>query len=206
MGYPAASDAIAYCGITDTDHASMVGDILNWAIQIVESTTGRVFAAASSDVETKYFDAELDVDGQTLYLGSNDLLSVSNDTDGNPVIDCGGTDTVYASDVIYLPVNGTPKNAIKLRGDSGKTWTWENDPDDALSVKGLWAYSADPPQDIWFAIMRLCKWMYDQRKTTNEIDRPLLTESGNIIMPQKLPQDVMSVLLHYRKIKVGAPI
>ena len=206
MAYPAASDAITYCGITDTDHATMVGDMVNWAIQIVESTTGRVFAAASSDVETHYYDAEICVEGQTLYLGNDDLLSVSVDTDGNLEINPGDSEDVKSSDVIYLPVNSTPYNAIKLRGGSGLTWTWVDDPDDAISIKGVFAYSSTPPNDIWYAILRLVKWIYEQRVSDNDIDRPLLTDSGAVIMPQRLPQDVMSLLLKYKKIRIGAPL
>ena len=206
MAYPTASDIISYCGITDTDHATMAGDMLNWAIQIIESTTGRVFDAASSDAATRYFHSEYDVDGQTLYL-DQDLMSVSIDTDGKLDIDVGdgGTIALATSDVTYLPPNDTPKYAIKIKGVSGYTWTWVDESANAIAVKGLWGYSSTPPNDIVYCVNRLCKWIYNQRLTSSELDRPLLTESGSVIMPMKLPADVLSILSMYKRIKLGAP-
>lgn len=206
MAYPTVSDAVTYCGITDTDHATMVGDMVNWAIQIVETTTGRVFDAVGTDAATRYFNGELDVDGQTLWL-DNDLLSVSLDTDGKPVIDTGSTDTVLStSDIVYLPANDTPKYAIKILGSSGKTWGYDYDADNAISVKGVWGYSSTPPNDLWYAILRLVKWLYNQRISSADLDRPLLTNDGVTIMPMNLPVDAMSVILKYKKPKMGCPI
>lgn len=205
MAYPTASDAITYCGITDTDHATMIGDMVNWAIQICETTTGRKFAAVSSDVETRYFNGELDVDGQTLWL-DKDLLSVSLDTDSKPVIDAGTTDVVLSSsDIVYLPPNDTPKYAIKILGTSGKWWGYDYDADNAISVKGLWAYSSTPPLDIHYAILRLVKWIFNARVQAGDLDRPLLTNDGVTIMPAKLPADVMSVFMQYKRPKMGVP-
>jgi hypothetical protein len=205
MAYPTASDAITYCGITDTDHASMVADWVNWAIQIVETTTGRVFDAASSDVETRYFNGEIDVDGQTLWL-DKDLLSVSVDTDAKPVIDTGTTDVILStSDIVYLPPNDTPKYAIKILGSSGKWWGYSYDADNAISVKGIWGYSSTPPNDIWYAILRLVKWIFNSRVQSGDLDRPLLTNDGVTIMPAKLPGDVLAILMQYKKPKMGVP-
>jgi hypothetical protein len=206
MAYPTASDAIAYCGITDTDHATMVGEMINWAIQIVETTTGRVFDAASSDAATRYFNGELDVDGQTLYLDM-DLVSVSLDTDSKPKIDTGSTDVILSSsDIVYLPTNDIPKYAIKILGSSGKTWGYTYDADNEITVTGLWGYSSTVPQGIHYVVLRLVKWIYNQRVTNAELDRPLLTESGAVIMPTKLPADVQSILAQYKKPKYGVPV
>lgn len=208
MGYPAASDAIYYCHVTDTDEASvLIPDLLLKAIGIVEKYTGRVFAAASSDATIKYFDAEIDVDGQTLYLGNEDLLSVSLDTDSKLVINTGDDSTtkLASSDVVYLPLNATPYYAIKIKGSTGYTWTYTLDPDNEISVTGLWGYSTTPPEDINLCILRLVKWLYNQRTASGDLDRPLLTGDGVTIMPMKLPGDVVTILNNYKKIRVAAP-
>lgn len=206
MAYPVTSDATAYCGVTDTDHAELLTTFLTYAIDIVEKETGRVFDTASSDAAIKYFDTEVDVDGQTLYLGNEDLLSVSVDTDGYLEINTGDSTTnLVASDVIYLAPNTTPYYAIKIKGMTGYTWSYTDEPTNAISVKGLWGYSTTVPADITYAILRLVKWMFSQRATNADLDRPLLTGDGVTIMPAKLPGDVLSILKKYKKVRVGAP-
>jgi hypothetical protein len=111
-----------------------------------------------------------------------------------------------SSDIVYLPPNDTPKYAIKILGSSGKTWGYTYDADNEISVRGLWGYSSTVPNDIWYVILRLVKWIYNQRVTNAELDRPLLTESGAVIMPTKLPADVQSILAQYKKPKYGVPV
>ncbi len=207
MAYPAASDAVYYIGETpDTDGNVQITNCLKWAIQVVETTTGRVFDAVASDgTEKRYFNAEYDVDDEGVLWLDKDLLSVSLDTDGKPVIDAGTTDIILStSDIVYLPANGTPKWGIKILASSGKYWSYEYDADNAISVTGVWGYSSTPPEDINWAILRLTKWMFNQRITANAIDQPLLTGDGVTIMPMRLPADVLTVLAQYKKPKYGA--
>jgi hypothetical protein len=51
----------------------------------------------------------------------------------------------------------------------------------------------------------LVHWLYKQRESSADLDRPLMVEgSGNVIMPTRLPADVLSVLEPYRRMKVWA--
>ena len=79
-------------------------------------------------------------------------------------------------------------------------YTWEfDDSDDEISIAGTWGYSATPPADIAHACVRLAAFLYRQKDTSADIDRPLMTGDGVTIMPSAIPQDVKSILDNYRR-------
>jgi hypothetical protein len=204
MTYVASSDYIEYANITSSDHYD-ADDEARWAALIARSTaiietyTGRFFEATtatgdSSAAVTRKFDALLDVDGYTLFL-DRDLCAISTVTNGNAVV---VSDTEYITE----PRNDTPYYAIRILSSANKDWTYSGDYENAISIAGSWAYSVTPPNDIKHVCLRLTKWLEDQRKSNSETDRPLLAGEGSVIMPTRLPADVVSILDHYKKRKV----
>ena len=203
MAYVASSDFIEYANITSSDHYG-ANDEARWtsliarSTAIIERTTGLVFEATSdtgtSDAPlTRKFDAVADVDGAALYF-DKEICAITTVTNGNAV-------EVTATEYVTEPRNETPYYAIKILNSSNKDWTYTNDPENAISVAGAWAYSTTPPNDIKHACLRLMKWLEDQRKTDIDLDRPVLAGEGSVILPMRLPNDVMDILKSYKRPK-----
>jgi len=199
MAYCTASDLLDYGNFstdTATDDATLIA-CCTWAENIVNRYTGRSFQATS---DIRYFDAINDIDGDTLWL-DEDLAFVDCDTiivNGD-----GSTDLLWTSDNLYWvtePRNRTPHYAIKLTDNGGKDWTYDSNPEMAISVDGYWGYSTNVPADVKWATIRLATWIYKQRQTDVDLDRPLLTNDGMTIMPTKIPADVASILELYKKL------
>ena len=187
MAYASLSDLKAYLGIataTTTDDA-LLTSLIGRAQKVIESYTGRSFEATTA---TKYFFTD-SIEGRWLYLWGYDLLTVTTLTNGDGV--------VITSDQYRLePRNESPKYAIRLNED----YTWEfDDSDDEISIAGTWGYAATAPEQIAHACVRLAAFMYRQKDTSADIDRPLVTGDGVTIMPSAIPQDVKSILDNYRR-------
>jgi len=198
MAYISTSDVTSYGNFVSSDDDILIGILITRAEGIIDEFTGRVFKA-SSDI--KRFDADIDVDGRTLFLNGQDLATVTSITNGDS--DMGD---VSSSDYVLEPRNLTPKFAITLKGASDVSWSHDTDgnAEEAISVDGTWGYSVNPPADIQQATVRLTLWLYKQREVNTDLDRPLLTNDGVTILPAKWPADVLSILNQYRKYSVLA--
>lgn len=158
------------------------------AQSIIENYTKRKF---ESSTETRYFDLpkrgcrELELYG--------DLLTVTTLTNGDG--------TVISSTYYNLePYNSAPYRSITLKQSYASGWlgTTNGDTERCISVAGTWGYSATPPDAIKQAMLRLTQWLYRQKDTAADVDRPLLTNSGVVVMPSSLPKDVESLLRAFR--------
>lgn len=191
MAYVAASDIKDYGDWeSDTDDV-LLGALIARATAIIESFTGRRFEA---DTDIRYFDADADVENRYLYL-DEDLAILDSDT----IITNGDASSVLYTDVVAEPRNEAPHYALKMKVSVNKEWTYDSDAENAISIDGKWGYSVTPPDDIKHACIRLVSWLYKQRETDVDLDRPLLTGAGVTIMPSKLPADVVSILMPYRR-------
>ena len=117
--------------------------------------------------------------GRVLWL-HDDLCSVPTIT-GDPIVSFIPQTTPY--DRIVLDIISYP---------------WP----DPTVIEGYWAYSQEPPAVIVQVCLRLAKWFYDQKEST-DTDRAIVTPNGMVIMPAGLPKDVMILLDNYRR--VGLP-
>lgn len=188
MAYITAAAFKTYRDI-DQEDDDLISDLINQAQKVIERQTGRVFEQPGAD-ETRYFDAENDVDEETLWL-DDDLLTITTITNGDAT-------TVASDEYVTEPRNETPIYAIRLLASSGVAWTYTTDPENAISIAGKWAYSTTPPDDIVLAMLRLTKWFYDQRQST-EADQPSVSPSGMMLLPGTIPRDVMTLLTPYKK-------
>lgn len=200
MAYVNLQEVITYGGFdSDFDSDNVDYDLLNSLLDraqtFIEDYTGRVFEAVNA---TRSFDAVEDVDGLTLYL-DDDLVS---DTDVS-VTNGDGT-TFSDSDYVFEPRNDDPRWGIKLLGSTGRFWEEDTngDAEDAISVSGNWGFASTAPKDIQHALIRLTRWMYKQRSAEFDVDSPVVTPDGSMILPASIPKDVITILNHYKKVTV----
>lgn len=175
---------------SDTDDNLLRSMLLN-AEQLIDTHTGRTFAA--SGISSKSLDAIADVDGAYLYLDSdcNEITAIIN----------GDGEVLETSAYVVEPRNITPIFAVKLLGSSNISWTYTDDPENSITVSGYWGFSKEAPYDIKQACLRLTNWLYKQRETSVDIDRPVVTEFG-VIMPASLPKDILEILSGYRSVTI----
>lgn len=193
MAYATLTQVRAYLkfGASETTDNDLIEyDLIPRAQKIIERVNHRVYEAAAASV--RRFDAVRDVRSDTLFL-DEDLCEITSVTNGDGV-------TVSASEYVTEPRNVTPYSAIKLKASSGKAWTYVDDPENAIQVNGKWAYSTSAPADIVQACIRLTVWLYRQKDSSADIDRPLLTNDGVTIMPMSLPKDVQQLLAPYKRL------
>lgn len=186
MAYATPVQLKDYLGIASSVvDDNLLGDLLERAEGLIDAYTGCKFTAETA---TRYFDSDF-VDGQDLLLWGYDLLTVTKLTNGNGV-------EIASGDYRLYPRNDYPKWLIRL--DSGKSWEF-GDEDSEITVEGTWGYSITAPADITHACIRLAAFLYRQKDTSADVDRPMLTGDGVTIMPSALPVDVTRMLDRYKR-------
>ena len=185
MSYASLKQLKDYLGITTNSDDSLLQELVTRAAGIIDAYTGRHFEAVT---DTRYFQ-ETDVDGNDLPLYSDDLLTITKLTNGDGV-------EITSADYRLFPRNSNPKWLIKL--DESKSWSFSTG-DSEISVAGTWGWSATAPADIQHACVRLSAFLYRQKDTSADIDRPMVTGDGVTIMPSGLPSDVQKLLDRYKR-------
>lgn len=178
--------------ISETTDDDLLQDLIDRAEDIVEGLTSRQFAV--SGITARQFDAVEDIDGLYLYFDEDcaEVTSVLN----------GDGETLTTEHYVVEPRNETPIYALKIKANSNKYWTYDTDPENAITVSGYWGYSKVPSEDIKHAVIRLVSWIYRQRESSVDLDRPLLTGDGTIVMPTRLPADILSIISKYKKLRI----
>jgi hypothetical protein len=196
MAYITLEEAKAYLGIgeDDTDDDELLEGQLIPAVQSwIDSHCNRVFEA---DADTdRPFSASHDVEGLTLYLDA-DLAQIASITNGDG-------NTLPNGSYTYEPRSGGPIYAIHLKAGSGLVWTWDDDPDDAITVRGRWAYSIGPPDIVKQAARRLVHFAYKQKDTGtggNDSGVTRTSPDGVVIFPTAMPKDVIAMLKPLRRL------
>ena len=95
--------------------------------------------------------------------------------------------------VTYLPEDGPPYWGCYLTDGA---WAYPT-----VTVNGKWGYSESTavPEDIEMACLMLAKWLYDSKDQTNT-NTAVITETGRVLLPKGLPNDVKALLDPYRKV------
>ena len=186
MAYATLANVKAYLDITaTTSDDPLLTSLIDRAQEIIDAYTGRDFEAVTA---TKYFTID-NVEGRWLYLWGYDLLTITALTNGDNTV-------ISSANYRLEPRNETPKWAIRL--DEDTIWDFD-DSDSEISIAGTWGYSTTAPSDVVHACIRLVSFLYRQKDTSGDIDRPMVTGDGVTIMPSALPKDVMSILEKYRR-------
>lgn len=192
MAYASLADLKAYVNVdsTNANDDALLTRFLAAAEAAVDAYTGRHFEATADT--TRRFHAVEDVWGRDLVLDA-DLCAITSITNGDGV-------AVAAASYTTLPANSAPYYALRLKGSSGVAWTWADDPEDAITVVGRWAYSTSAPADVMQATLRMAAFLYRQRDNSDALaERPMMSTDGVLLLPSRLPIDVQELLAHYRK-------
>lgn len=189
MAYTDVTSVKQYLKISSSDDDTLLAAFVARAQQMVDVYTGRTFEASTNT--SRYFDCTRPtVDGRTLYL-DRDLCSINSITNGDG-------STIASTYYVTEPRNDTPYYAITLKASSGYSWTFTDDPENAITISGKWAYSASAPVDIAQATVRLAGWLYRQRDNKT-FGTEAFPEVGMVVTPDSFPRDVSMILNPYRK-------
>jgi hypothetical protein len=187
--YATLAELKRYANITESTDDTILTECIVRAQAIIERACGRVFEVVDGYAATvRTFDAVENTDGRVLHIDA-DLCGITNIRNGD------GT-TILPRDYTVQPRNEPPFYAIRLLTSSGLNWTYIDDPEDAIEVTGYWAYSTTAPDDIVQATIRLSAFLYRQRDTSADLDRPILT-GESMILPSALPADVREIVKRY---------
>jgi hypothetical protein len=164
---------------------------LQQAVKGAETYCGRKFIPVTAT--TRYYESD-DVGGQYLYL-DDDLISI----DLNGLVNGDSSSTVIPATEYWLwPRNdGPPYWAIRLEANS--TYSWECDIDYMIAVTGSWGWGTTIPDDVQRALIRWASWLY-HLKDSPVYETTIFPESGAMVIPRGLPQDIVDALAPYKKI------
>lgn len=203
MAYVASSDYIEFAdiGTYDSDDEVRWTNHITRAKALIDNYCKRTFEANNDGVVgdsdnpvTRYFDAYADVDGYELFV-DRDLCLISSITNG----DSDGT-TVTSDQYVTEPRNDAPYYAIRILSSANTDWEYSSDPENAIAIAGVWAYSLTAPADVQYATLLTVDYMEKRRTSNPDIDRSILAGDGNVVLPVRLPADAKMVLDMYRRI------
>lgn len=191
MAYCTAAEIREYAGIGSDADDVLLGNLADRATALMDGYCRRALIASADT--TRYFTVGRDTEGTRLWFGEV-CAAVTTVTNGDSV-------EVSSSEYALIDRNKPPYIGIKILGSAGKAWTYTNDPEDAISVLGAWAWFdvGATPDDIKHTAIRLATWLYRQKDSSSDTDRPLLTDAGVTILPSQIPSDVKSALQQYVK-------
>lgn len=158
---------------------------------LIESPEGcdRVFEW-SGDGTARYFDcmSPRPVCGYRLYF-DKDAYSITTVTNGD------GTTVAATTGYLTLPRNEAPYYGIELIQSSGLTWTYDDTPENALTVTAKWAYSASAPTRIVQATRLIAKYLFDLRegKALAGVD------AAGAPATQYMPWEAKQILRQYKR-------
>ena len=189
MPYATVAQLKAYLDINSSADDAVLTLIIDDAHAMIDRMTHRTFEATADT--TRLFDYPSPY-RQLLVFPPRVTLAQAPTT----VINGDGA-TIAASDYVMRGYDDGPYFGIRLKRSA--TWTYIDDPEEAISITGRWAWSVTPPDDIRRATIRLAMWMYRQRGNNADAERPLIAEGGVVALPSALPKDVIDTLEPYMR-------
>lgn len=191
MSYISVEEAKEYIGgISGGGDDALLKVLIDSAQAYIEMETGRVFEHGTA--ANKSFDAVRDVDGATLYFDDMDLCSITTVTNGDGVV-------VASDEYVTEPRRRTPYYAITLLPSSDKSWTYDEDPQNAIVISGKWAYSVTAPAAIKQACLDIVKTLYRSRDANAGAGQTIIS-GGLVITPADVPSVTRRILQGYRRI------
>ncbi len=178
-----------YLGIESDNDDVLIADLILSAQAFLELETDKVFDV--SVATTRYFTYGRDTarDGLTLYLDQY-LAAATTITNGDGTVISSGNYKLF-------PLNRAPYSEIRLLANSGHYWTYNDDPEGAIAINGLWGWSSTPDASIKQLMRRLVGFFYRQ-KDAQAYDMTGFSEIGQIRVKHKLPEDIEAMISYYR--------
>jgi len=170
----------AFGGFEDDDENEKLSAMIESATTIIENYTDRIFEINSET--TQDFSR---VAGVTSRFSGNSLYFYTELAEAASAITDSPT-------VIYLPEDGPPYYSLYLTDGA---WAYPT-----VTVTGYWGYSKTVSPAIEIACLRLSKWLYEMGEGGGS--EAIFTPEGQVLLPQGLPQDVITILKPYKKVVV----
>jgi hypothetical protein len=178
-----------YLGISSSTDDTLIGDLIDAAQVFIENETLRDFEVGADT--TRYFTPGKDTHEGTLYF--DEMLAQAPTTVTN------GDGTVIASTkYVLLDSNRPPYYAMKLKASTGLYWTYQNDPEDAISIVGRWGWSVTPDNGVKQLCKRFTGWLY-RSKDAQAYDHTAFSELGVIRVRHRIPEDIQELFTYYRR-------
>lgn len=196
MAYATLGELKRYLGIyeetNDKDDALLQAAITR-ATEEIDKRTYRTFewldSAGVQTPTTRTFDADCDVDGAILTLGA-DLAAAPTE-----IVNGDGT-TLDPTDTRMFSRMGPPYYAIEMLPRSEKAWDYDDYPEDAISVTGLWCYDTTVPEPITEACLLIAEYEYRRRENGAELDRAVFVGDA-VLGAVSVPERAMGILRLY---------
>lgn len=180
---------------------------LDEAQGIIEQVCHRRFEAGED--ETRLIDwSEETVDGRTLYL-PEDLCQITEVVNGD-----GETVpfTAFVTEPRLRTVGGgvialpdSPKSwpwyALTLKASSTLAWTYDTDPEEAISVTGRWAFSVTAPAIIKGVTLALTDWLYHRKDNPQNWEESDVSPEGVLLLMSDLPADIQRRLMPFVRVE-----
>ena len=180
MGYTTLASLKSWAGFDDDSEDVVLEALIGSATSIIENYTQRKFEI---DSETDQAFSRLRLHQESRFNGAMLYFYDELADEASAITD--------SPTVTYVPEDGPPYYGMYK---SDGSWAYPT-----VTVTGYWGYSKEPPPDIEIACLRLVKWLYDMKDTTQG-SAAIITPEGKVLLPQGLPADIMKILAPYRRI------
>lgn len=177
MAYTTVAEVKEYLGISTGDDDALLGRLILAAQAAIEAHTSRRFEAVSA---TRSYPMDHWRDG-VVFIG-DDLRSITSvTTDAGDSWSASHFSFTPPARVLYL-TTGAPLPSPDAR---------------FFTVTGTWGFTAQPPEDIKQACIRLVGHMY-RLKDAQAYDVLGMSETGVMRVQPRLPADVVEMLKPYQ--------
>jgi len=183
MGYTTLEALKSWGGWEGDSEDDLLNALILSATQIIENYTQRVFEI---DSETDQTFTRYNTPGDSRFHSATLYFYGELADEASAITD--------SPTVLYLPEDGPPYYGMYKTDGS---WAYPT-----VTVTGYWGYSKEPPPDIEMACLRLAKWLYDQKDTTQG-SAAVITPEGKVLLPQGLPNDVLTLLKPYKRVTLA---
>jgi len=188
--YATLAQLKTYLGVTTAADDALLTDLITRATAVIEQMTRKTFSAPAASSrkfgrELMLWDAQLKRDYLLLQSGVY-IAQLVSATDGDNA-------PIPLTEIATHPPDA-PYTVLARRN---ARWCSASQ---HATITARWGYSINPPADIVHATIRLAAWLYRQRGTANDPDRPTVADGGLVLLPSALPDDVRSVLERYRDV------